>query len=233
MLGVILALLLLPFGPLAPACVAADCWDGSRLEICCVERSLRPVGTYFSADVCNAGLDMTGPTSIEWWATAAYNGKPERLLAVQTFEALAHTACRTVGIQADSGQNVWLRINARPFGPTVATWGAPCQATGGTPPWVTDPYRYAACNGTALRVYDGSDGYARWWRMAWTPGSEPQPGGWTDARLPWLGPAQVAALRDCRVMVRGVEGVLYLDYTATGWSLPRGGTLTSLPLVLR
>ena len=67
MLGVILALLLLPFGPLAPACVAGDCCDGSRLETCCVERSLRPVGTYFSANVCNAGLDVTRPTSIEWW----------------------------------------------------------------------------------------------------------------------------------------------------------------------
>jgi hypothetical protein len=177
---------------------------------------------------------MVGPTSIEWWSTRAYNGRPEQLLAVEAFAPLAHAGCRTVAIQADSGQNLWLRILARPFAPMVSTWGQPCQSTGGEPPWDVDPAVYSVCNGVSLRAYDSTDGYVRWGQMAWAPGSEPEPGGWTDSRLPRrIGAARLLWLHECRIMVRDDVGPLYLDFDGERWSVPFEGYSTHLPLVGR
>jgi len=199
-----------------------------------VTRALRPTGTWFFTEVCNSGLDMGGPTTIEWWSTRAYNGQPEKFLEIAALEPLAHGACRTVGILADSGQNLWLKINPRPFAPQANIWEPPCQSTGGEPPWVVDPATYSFCGGVALRAYDGTDGYVHWGRMAWAPGPEPQPGGWTDATLPrWVDKARLLWLHECRIMVREVAGPLYLDFDGERWSVPHVGTLTGLPVVAR
>ena len=108
----------LPFGPLAPACVAGDCWDGQPAGNL-LRRAVAAAGwhSFFRRRVqCRAGYHRADLYRVV--GDGGLQRQAGTSAAVETFEPLAHTACRTVGIQPDSGQNVWLRINARPFAPT-------------------------------------------------------------------------------------------------------------------